>query len=69
MVLDDCGRCQKGTGFTDGGLPDVESTELWNDNGCLQCKAYNSAWDDLKLGYQDLCMAVSPHWVASLFDQ
>ena len=32
-----------------------------------ECKAYNSAWDDLKLGYQDLCMAVSPDYIASLF--
>ena len=55
--------CQKGT---DVDASDSD-TELWNDNGCLQCKAYNDAWDDLKLGYQDLCMAVSPDWIASLF--
>ena len=59
--------CQKGTGTTEDGLPDPESTELTNIDGCLQCATYNDAWDDLKLGYQDLCMAVSPDWIASLF--
>ena len=56
--------CQTGTDVYIGTNDDAE---LWNDNGCLQCKAYNDAWDDLKLGYQDLCMAVSPDWIASLF--
>ena len=57
--------CQKGT---DVDASDSD-TELWNDNGCLQCKAYNDAWDDAKLvvGLEDLCMAASPDWIASLF--
>ena len=57
--------CQKGT---DVDASDAD-TELWNDNGCLQCKAYNDAWDDAKLvvGLEDLCMAASPDWIASLF--
>ena len=58
--------CQTGTDVYIGTNDDAE---LWNDNGCLQCKAYNSAWEDAKaiLGYDDLCMAISTDYIASLF--
>ena len=58
--------CQTGTDVYIGTNDDAE---LWNDNGCLQCKAYNSAWEEAKaiLGYDDLCMAISTDYIASLF--
>ena len=58
--------CQTGTDVYIGTNDDAE---LWNDNGCLQCKAYNDAWEDAKaiLGYDDLCMAISTDYIASLF--
>ena len=61
--------CQKGTGTTEDGLPDPESTELTNIDGCLQCATYNDAWGDAKLvvGIDDVCIAASPDYIASLF--
>ena len=61
--------CQKGTGTTEDGLPDPESTELTNIDGCLQCATYNDAWGDAKLvvGIEDVCIAASPDYIASLF--
>ena len=61
--------CQKGTGTTEDGLPDPESTELTNIDGCLQCATYNDAWGDAKLvvGIDDVCIAASPGYIASLF--